>query len=208
MGLSLVPEEKKFFELFDQQAENICRAAALFKELADDLRPGSPFIDKLREAEQEGDITNHEILDKLNRTFVTPFDREDIYRLAGEMDDIIDLLQAASNRIGFYGLSGSTPELSQLAEVIVQATRAVRNAVAGLRDLSKDRRILDYCIEINRLENVADQILGTALRGLFYEPSDPIHVIKWERIYEISETAADKCESVANTIESLVIKYG
>lgn len=208
MGLSLVPEEKKFFELFDQQAENICRAAALFKELADDLRPGSPFIDKLREAEQEGDITNHEILDKLNRTFVTPFDREDIYRLAGEMDDIIDLLQAASNRIGFYGLSGSTPELSQLAEVIVQAARAVRNAVAGLRDLSKDRRILDYCIEINRLENVADQILGTALRGLFYEPSDPIHVIKWERIYEISETAADKCESVANTIESLVIKYG
>lgn len=208
MRLSLVPKEEKFFELFDRQAGNICLAAALFNELAGDLRPDSPVFDKLREVEREGDIANHEILDKLNRTFVTPFDREDIYRLAGEMDDIIDLLHAASNRIGFYGLSGSTRELRQLADVILQAARTLRKAVADIRDLSMGRRILDYCIEVNRLENVADQVLGAALRGLFANPANPIEVMKWERIYEITETAADKCESVANIIESLVIKYG
>lgn len=208
MGINIISRDEGFFELFDQQAENICRAAAYFKELAGDLRPDSPCFNKLHEVEHEGDITTHEILDKLNRTSATPFDREDIYRLAEEMDDIVDHMHAAARRIKFYSLSVTTPELGQLAEVILQAAQTLRNAVTEIRDFSRARRILDCCIEISRLENVADQILGTALSGLFANPADPVHIMKWERIYDIAETATDKCEKVAKTIESLVVKYG
>jgi uncharacterized protein len=148
------------------------------------------------------------MMDKLNRSFITPFDREDIHLLAKETDDIIDLIHAATNRMHLFKLPKTTEELGQMADVLLQGAEALKKALNGLRDLGRPRRILDYCIEINRLENQGDRLLELALTKLFDRKPDPIEVIKWKEIYEIVETAIDKCEDVANTIESIVVKQG
>ncbi|OGR87162.1 MAG: hypothetical protein A3A86_08230 [Elusimicrobia bacterium RIFCSPLOWO2_01_FULL_60_11] len=208
MSFSLLPREEKFFDLFEDQAEHICKAARIFKELLGAWDPRSPLIDKIRDVEHESDIITHDIIDKLNRTFITPFDREDIHELATEMDDVVDLTQGAAARLQLYKIDKITEELPQLAGVLLQATEALKNAILSLTDMSKSRRILDYCIEINRLENIGDQIQETGMGKLFADHPDPLQVIKWKEIYEITETAIDKCEDVANTIESIVVKHG
>ena len=208
MAFSLLPKEEKFFTLFEEQADHICDAANVFKELLSKWSPSSPLVERLREIEHESDIITHEVIDKLNRTFITPLDREDIHELAKEMDDVVDLTQGAAARLKLYEVDHITEELPQLAEVLYQGTVALKKAVLALRDLGKSRRILEYCIEINRLENMGDQIQEIAMGKLFHNAKDPLQVIKWKEIYELTETAIDKCEDVANIIESIVVKYG
>ena len=208
MAFTLIPREEKFFDLFEEQAERICLVAREFKELVSNWSLRSPLIDKIKDLEHEADITTHDVIDKLNRTFITPFDREDIHELASEMDDIIDLTQGAAARLQLYGIEKMTDELVQLADILVQSTSVLKKAILGLTDMKKSRRILDYCIEINRLENMGDQIQETATAKLFSDNPDPLTVIKWKEIYQNAETAIDKCEDVANTIESIVVKNG
>lgn len=208
MGFSLIPREEKFFELFEAQAAHNVAAAKVFKELAQKWSLESPLFDKLRDIEHEADISTHEIIDKLNRTFVTPFDREDIHELASELDDVVDILQSVASRMQLYHIDKSTDELKNMAGILVEATETMQKAVTSLKDLSNTRRLLDYCIEINRLENAGDRTLEQSLSRLFQGKPDPLEVIKWKEIYEALEAAIDKCEDVANTIEGIVVKQG
>ncbi|MBI5210202.1 MAG: DUF47 domain-containing protein [Elusimicrobia bacterium] len=208
MSLSLLPKEEKFFELFEMQARHNTDAAKTFRELLGNWSLQSPAFDKLRDIEHEADITAHEIIDKLNRTFVTPFDREDIHELASKMDDIVDIVQSLSLRMQLYGVQHVTEDLVAMTDTLLQAVDCIRKAVPHLKDLSETRRILDYCIEINRLENAGDNALAHAITKLFKGKPDPLEVMKWKEIYEVTEDAIDRCEDVANTIEGIVVKQG
>ena len=208
MAFNLIPKEEKFFELFEAQAAHNVEAARVFKDLAQKYVLESPAFDRLRDIEHEADITTHEIIDKLNRTFVTPFDREDIHALASEFDDVVDLIQSIASRMQLYRVATVTDDLGQLADILWQATENVRKAVVELRNPERTRRLLDHCIEVNRLENAGDHVLGVALGKLFDGSPDPLTVIKWKEIYEVTETAIDKCEDVANIIEGIIVKQG
>ena len=206
MAFNLLPKEEKFFKLFEAQAAYNTKAVKTFKELVKNWDERSAAFEVIREIEHEADITTHEIYDKLNRTFITPFDREDIHQLASEMDDIVDLVQSLCNRMHLYHIQNSTPDLVRLIDILDQATDAIRKAIGNLQDKDKTRRVLDYCIEINRLENTGDHARDVALSKLFEGQPDPIDVIKWKEIYELVEAAVDKCEDIANTIETILVK--
>ncbi len=208
MKLTLIPKEEKFFELFELQAEHNLAAARLFHEMAKRWPARQEEIDKLHAIEHEADITAHEIHDRLNRTFITPLDREDIHALASELDDIVDLVQHVALRMHLYRIEEPTPELIDLSDTLRQAVDNVRKAVVELGKPEKIRRTLDYCIEVNRLENTADRIMEAALAKLFGGRPGPLEVIKWKEVYEGIEAAIDKCEDVANTIESILVKQG
>ncbi len=207
MAITLIPKEEKFYELFEVQATHNVEAARLFKALANDWNQSSSVFEQLREIEHEADITTHEIIDKLNRTFITPFDREDIHALASELDDIVDLIESTASRMRLYHIERPTEDLVSLSDILWQATENVRKAIGELKS-QQTRRLLDYCIEINRLENSGDHALGLAIGKLFSGKPDPLEVIKWKEVYESVETAIDKCEDVANTIESILVKQG
>jgi predicted phosphate transport protein (TIGR00153 family) len=206
MAFSLIPREEKFFDLFDQMAKSLREAASLFKELSMNWDPNSPTIQKLRDLEHECDITTHEIMDKLNRTFVTPIDREDIHTLATELDDVVDIIQAISERMILFRISSVREDLIELAKVLEEAIANVSKAITSIRELNRPRRILDYCIEINRLENRGDRTFEQAIAKLFDHANEPLEIIKWKEIYDATESAIDKCEDLANTIEGIVVK--
>lgn len=208
MAFSLIPKEQRFFELFELQASHNVEAARIFKELAKHWDLESEAFVKLRELEHEADITTHEVVDKLNRTFVTPFDRIDIHRLAGQLDDVVDIIESMASRMKLYRVLESTGYLARLADTLWQATEDLRKAVVALRSPGKARRVLDYCIEVNRLENAGDRILEEAIGELFSNTHDLLEILKWKEIYEVIEIAIDKCEDVANSIESIIVKQG
>ncbi|HSE42142.1 MAG TPA: DUF47 family protein [Acidobacteriota bacterium] len=209
MAFSLMPREVKFFDFFEQQAKWLQTAATLFKELATDWRPDHPAMQKLKEVEHECDITTHEIIDMLNRTFVTPIDREDIHGLAKDLDDVVDIIHAVSERMRLFRIESSTKELLELAEILEEAILNVSKAVSSIRDINRPRRILDLCIEINRLENRGDRTYEKAIGDLFNNSTtNVLNVIKWKEIYDAAEQGIDKCEDIANTIEGIVVKHG
>ncbi|MFH1618360.1 MAG: DUF47 family protein [bacterium] len=206
MAFSFIPKEMKFFDLFAQQAVNAQQAADHFKALVHSGKFDDKGVQEMKELEHEGDTIAHEITNMLNRTFITPFDREDIHSLAHEMDDIVDYINSITRRMRLYKLNTVNEELVQFADVIEQSVKALGKAVAGLRDISRPTRILDYCIEINRLENVGDQLREHSISKLFDSTPDPILLIKWKEIYEQAEVVLDKCEHVAKIIESILVK--
>lgn len=207
MALRLIPKDEKFFDLFEVQASNNVNAAKKYKDLVEKWDLDSPIFDELRDMEHEADITTHELIDKLNRTFVTPFDREDIHALASKMDDIIDMIQSLSVRMKLYRIDQTSDELKQLTDILWQCTENIKKALPLLREPNRYRsRILDYCIEINRLENAGDQVLHASLGKLFHDKSSAQDLLKWKEIYEVTEATIDKCEDVANAIEAVVVK--
>lgn len=208
MAFSLIPREEKFFDLFEQQVKSLEEAAKVFLELVKDWSDKHPAIARLRDLEHECDITTHEIMDMLNRTFVTPFDREDIHALAKELDDVVDIIQAVSERMLLFKVKGVSEDLVELARTLEEAISNVAKAVTSVRELNRPRRILDYCIEINRLENRGDRTSERAIGHLFEGQQDPMEVIKWKEIYDATESAIDKCEDIANIIEGIVVKHG
>ena len=206
MTFSFIPKEEKFFELFEAQAVHSVAAAKLFREMALKWTRETAHFDRLREIEHEADITTHDIYEKLNRTFVTPFDREDIRELASELGTITDLIESVGQRMYLYQIDKSTDDLVQLTDILWQATEQVRKAIKELQNPQKTRHVMDYCIEINRLENSGDQALGVAIGKLFQGKPDPLEVMKWKEIYETIEQAIDKCEDVAHTLETILVK--
>lgn len=208
MRFFLIPRDEKFYDLLEQHALAILQGATLFKDLTENWQKSHPAIAMLRDLEHECDITTHEIMDKLNRTFITPIDREDIHVLAKALDDVIDIIQSISERMVLFGIERKSVDLVDLATILEEAASFVTKAVAGVRELKRSRRILDYCIEINRLENSGDRIAERAIGKLFHEERDPMEVIKWKEIYDSTEVAIDKCEDIANIIEGIVAKYG
>ncbi len=203
---NLIPQEGKFFDLFEAQARHNVEAAKVFKQLLQKWSLDSELFHRLQDIEHEADITTHEIYDRLNRTFITPFDREDIHALGSELDDIVDLVQSVASRMQLYHVDHTNEEVLLLASIVVDATENMAKAIGELKKKESSRRIQDYCIEINRLENAGDRALERALSKLFEGKPDPLEVIKWKEIYEGIEAAIDKCEDVADTIESILVK--
>ena len=206
MGFSFLPKEFKFFVLFDKQASWAVEAARCFKELAVSGKFDDEGILRMHTIEHKCDDVTHDIINKLNSTFITPFDREDIHALAHELDSVVDLIHVVTKRMRLYKLTVVNAEVIQFAEVIEKSVGALAKAVNGLRDIKNSQLILDSCIEINRLENMGDQLRDTVIGKLFEEERDPISIIKWKEIYQDAETVLDQCEDVANVVESIMVK--
>lgn len=204
--MRLFPREETFLPQFARGAEVIVEAARVLDALA-----AAPVLDdqravRIKQLEHQGDQIAHETFDLLNRTWITPIDREDIHVLVRNLDDVLDFIDAAAARIVLYRIATSTPELKKITSIIVQSAEAIQKALSLLSDLKHSRQILDACVEINRLENEADTVAQLAIGRLFNDSKDPIEVMKWKEIYDFVEGATDRCEDVANTLEAIVIK--
>jgi len=206
MKLRFIPREERFFDLFEESAKNAAEGAELLLELVTHPARMAELCQRIEEVEHEGDITTHEIADRLNRTFITPFDHEDIHDLAGRLDDVLDYVEATADRMRLYEAGDPPPEMVELVKVLMDATRVLEKAIRGLTDMRNARRIMDYCIEIHRLENVGDEQSRKALAKLF-KSSDAMHALKWKELYDHVENAIDKCEDVASIVEGIVVKH-
>ena len=204
---SFMPREHKFFDLFEKSALNAVKEAKALKEMVDTWQFVDSRVAEITEMEHTGDNITHEIITQLNRTFVTPFDREDIALLAHSMDDIVDLIHAAADAMFIYKIESPTERAKELAEIIVQATNEVERAIRILRSRSDLKQIFEPCVEINRLENMADRVYRAGMAELFDDAMDVTLVIKWREIYEHMESATDRCEDVANVLEGVAIKH-
>ncbi len=204
--MKLFPKEIDFFEIFDRAALNVTKAAALLVALMENFDNLEARTKEIYEVEQEGDILTHEIMKKLNKTFITPIDREDLHSLASSLDDVLDLIWGAVDRLSVFRIKKSTEEAVKMSKDILATTEAMHKAIHKLKEKNYNH-VQDYCIEINRLENMVDRDFRDALGKLFDEVSDPILIIKWKEIYEHLENASDKCEDVANVLEAIVLKY-
>jgi uncharacterized protein len=204
--MRLLPHDASFFAHFEQQGKKTVEGCRAFLEMVE--QPGNleRRAERVKQIEHECDEITHAVVEALHKTFITPIDRNDIYRLITKMDDIMDFVEAAADRLALYEIPTMTKEVAELARCLVDSAEHVLSAVSGIRDLGKPNGILQHCIEINRLENVADGILRGALARLFREQKDPIAVIKWKEIYETLETATDRCEDVANINEGVVLE--
>lgn len=199
----LLPREETFFDLFTQAAGNTVAAARLLLDLLEDYTDVERKAEALKALEDKGDDLTHTIIDRLNRTFITPLDREDIFALAKQMDDVLDWIEASSARMVVYKITHSSPEAQELGRIILAECQAIAEAVRDLRHLD---RIGGPVREINRLENLADHLQRDAIAKLFVKDSDPIEVIKWKEIYETLEEATDQGEHVAHVLEGIHTK--
>ncbi len=208
MAFRFFPKEEKFFDLFDKQTYAILCASRFFKELV--LKGNFDEVNVLRmhDYEHECDVNTHDIIDLLNRTFITPFDREDILGLAQELDNIVDMIYSITKRISLYKMNEVNSDLLLFADYIEQSIAALKIALNCLRTPKNLRPILDSCIEVNKLENLGDQLKDALVGKLLDSNPEPIHFIKWKEIFEGTETVLDICEDVANVIETILVKQG
>ena len=201
---NLIPREVRFFDYFDEQAQHIIKAAQLLYELVHDFHDARAKAHAIKEVEHQGDLVTHEIVKRLNTTFITPIDREDIHDLATRLDDVLDYIEAAAERLVVYRIKEPTSGCRAMAKVIVDTVAATDRTIRCLR--SMDPAFHEHTVEVNRLENLADNLLRDSLAALFEEGGDPIEVIKWKEIYETMEIVTDRCEDVDNVIEGIILK--
>ena len=197
------PHREKFFDLFKQSAENALAGAKALKEMFERYDNPQESWKKLKDLEHEGDRLTHRTIRSLNQTFLTPIDAEDIHALTTALDNVMDAIEAGASRMILFKIDRPTEEALELSEIIVTATEQLVKAVSHMPRLDD---IDEYCIEINRLENAADDIYRKAIGSLFSDGSSPMDVIKWLDIYEILESATDRCEDVADILESIGLK--
>ena len=200
------PKETNFFGMFEKAALNLNKGATLLVEMMEDFSSSEAKAKAIYDVEQEGDMLTHEVMRRLNKTFLTPIDREDIHALVSRLDDVLDLIWASADRATLFKLKESTPEAVELSKTILRTTEIITKALSNLKD-KEYSYIQEHCIEINRLENAADKIYREALVKLFKDVKDPILVIKWKDVYEHLEDATDTCEDVANILEGIVLKH-
>jgi uncharacterized protein Yka (UPF0111/DUF47 family) len=206
MFSKFLPHEFSFFNLFDKQVNIAVDAAAYFKELVAGGNIDEKALQRMHDIEHEGDNVAHEIISRLDKTFITPFDREDIHTLTMELDNVIDMIDTIVSRMKVYKLTGIDKNMIKFAEVIGQSVQAVVIVIKGLRDKKHLKAVTDACVEINRLENVGDSLRDDVLAELFETAKDPIMVIKLKEIYQDSETVLDICEDLAHVVNSVLIK--
>jgi len=199
----LAPKEREFFDLFEEAGANIARAGELIERILQDWPDRGSLMRDLVNCEHEGDRITHDIIQRLNSTFVTPIDREDIYSLASALDDIVDYIEEAGDFLGLYRIEAPMAQAQELGTVIREACQAVAGAIPRLRDF---RDIHHYTVEINRLENDGDRIVRAALASLFDHGIDPMLVIRWKDIFDRLEEAVDATERTANILEGITIK--
>ncbi len=200
---SFIPRDNTFFDMFAQMSDNLIAGARTMVELFSDYRDVEAKVTEIRRIERSGDEMTHAILTKLNQTFITPFDREDIHRLASSLDDVLDFINAAGARIIMYRITNPPPAALELSRLILQQAQELHRALPLLR---KNGDILTYCVEINRIENEADVVSRAAIGRLFDEEKDPITLIKIKELIEFLEIATDKAEDVADVLETVVLK--
>ena len=203
--LRLVPREEKFFQDFVALADRIVSGATLLEQMLASDPPNWETALQIRQVEQECDSLTHNIISRLNRTFITPIDREDIHKLATSLDDVMDAIDAAATVVRRYRMSALRYGARELASLVGQSTMQVRVAVEALE---KKRDVRERTIEVNRLENAADDVLDQALGRLFEEEKNALAVMKWKEMFELLEQATDRCEDVADTLEGIVVKHG
>jgi uncharacterized protein len=198
-----LPRDRQFFDLFEEAGGNIQRAAELLEQLLREFPENSELAREILICEQHGDRITHDIVQRLNNTFVTPIDREDILVLASALDDIVDYIEEVADFLGLYKIEAPMEHAQKMAKVLVLATRQIAEAIPRLRGF-KD--ISHYTVEVNRLENDGDRLSREALAALFDDGIDPMVVIRWKDIYERLEEAIDATEKVAYTLEGIVLK--
>ena len=207
MTFQLIPKEESFFDLFEQVANILLKSSALLVEATERIERLPEHAKRLERLEHDGDQVTHELMTRLNRTFLTPIDREDIHELSTALDDVLDLIEATTERFILYKITAMLPAAQRLAQVIHQQVNEIHRVIPKLRHL-RHEHIMEHCVEINRLENAGDRLLRDAMAALFDGAADPLIVIKWRDIYTLLESATDKCEDVANVIEGIVLKNG
>jgi predicted phosphate transport protein (TIGR00153 family) len=206
MGFSLLPREDEYFTLFSQVTEKIQDAStALVEMMHDESTNFEAQSKRIKDAEHACDELTHTITTKLNKSFITPFDREDIFTLVVALDDVCDYVDAGARAVIMYGITEISDHAKQLAKVIQSQAMEIHSAVSML---SKPDGMNQHIVEIHRLENEADDVYFRAIGALFNNATDPLTVIKWKELYEILENATDRCETVANIIESVILKHG
>lgn len=205
MAFRLIPREEKFFTDFLAFADELKRGARLLEEMVAPERPLWDKADEIKEVEHKCDFLTHEIIQRLNRTFVTPLDREDIFGLARSLDDVMDAIDGAASLIRLYRLESVRFGARELARIVTSSTDELRLA---LQALEQHKTLITHAVEINRLENEADRIHREAVSRLFDDEREPLTVIKWKETLDCFEDATDKCEDVANVLEGVMVKHG
>ncbi len=199
----LIPRESKFFEMFAELSRNITEGARLLQDILQHSREADSRVQQLQEIEHRADDITHSIITKLNQSFITPFDREDIHRLASSLDDVLDFVNAAAVRLNMYRIVDPPPASAELAGLIVQQSEELARGVSLLQN---NQNVLAHCVEVNRLENEADRVSRKAIAELFEREKDPIQLIKNKELYEVLENATDKAEDAANVLEGVALK--
>ncbi len=202
---SLIPREKAFFDLFRKAAHNMIEGSRLLKDMMEDFTDPVEKAKRIKAVEHDGDTITHDIAKKLNQTFITPIDREDIHDLASAIDDILDVVEAIADRFVLYKVEKPTETAIKLSNILYQASEAVGAAVDLLGKSHTDMN--EVGVRVNSLENEADRISRDAISRLFENETDPISVIKWKEIYENFESGTDRCEDVANILERIALKH-
>lgn len=204
--MAFFPKKIDFFEIFDKAVDNLAKATDTLVDLFTNFQDVEKKVKAIYEFEQEGDLLTHDIMKELNKTFLTPIDREDIHELAARIDDVLDLIWSSVDRLLVYRIKEPTPEAISIAEDLQTTAGILKKAIRELRTKAYSH-VQDLCIEINRLENRIDRKYRDALGNLLNNESDPVHIIKWKDIYQLLEDASDRCEDVANILEGIVLKH-
>lgn len=197
----------KFYKWFEEASENNLKAAQLLEKLCKNFKNPKKISDQIHDLEHEGDKIAHDIHNQTNRVFVTPLDREDILALTGALDDVIDLIHASASKIVTYNVKNVSPYARQFSEIIVSSAKVVAQTLPKLRHRRNFSQVNKSIVEINKLENEADDLLRKSLSELFKKPKNPIDVIRWRDIYEIMEDTTDKTEEIAHVLQNLITKY-
>jgi len=208
MGLRelVIPQDKVFFDLFEQQAATVKEAAYQLVELTENFTNVREKRHAIEQLEHKGDKITHDIYQQLNRTFITPLDPEEISRLASNLDEVLDYIDGSAEKMFYYGIDNTDSHMIELAKLIYMSTVEIESAVKGIRSIKDPRYVEERCIEVNRLENLADDVLAQAVTDLF-KTTDAIAIIKLKDIYEHLETATDNCEDVANVLSDIAIRH-
>ena len=204
MAFRLIPKEERFYEDFTAMAEQIRHGSQLLDAMLAPERPVWDKADEIKEVEHKCDFLTHEIIQRLNRTFVTPLDREDIYSLARSMDDVMDAIDASATILKLYHIDTVRPGARELARLVSDSTVQLVHATKALE---RRKGVAECAVEINRLENEADRAHQAAVQALFKEERDAVVIIKWKEIFDFLEQATDRCEDVANVLEGVVVKH-
>ncbi len=207
MGLKewIIPQERQFFDMLERLAATVDDGARALQDMIRDFHDVGAKRRRIKDIEHQGDDLTHDVFEALNRTFITPIDREDIQSLASSLDDILDMIDAAANRLYLYGVDRPTEAMVELADTIAQSTLLLKKAVGMIRNMKQGDEVERIAVEVHHLENVADDLMNNSIAALFKDP-DPIRIIKLKEITERLEQATDDCEDVANVLSDIVAK--
>ncbi|MFH1195089.1 MAG: DUF47 family protein [bacterium] len=206
MGFSFLPKEYEFFDMFDNLASHCIKASKQFQENMNKSAFSDEDVKKIKDIERAADSIVFDIVEKLNKTFITPIDREDIHSLANELDSVIDLLLKITNHMKIYNITEMNTKFLDEVKLIDRSIDSLTKAVNGLRNLKEPKKIHRYCAEVNLIEDEGDQLRNEVMAELFAGDHDAIYIIKWKDIFTISEKVLDQCDDVAKIIESILVK--